>query len=270
MKTGRMYGAAGLLCCVLACALGVACSAAKPDAEQMLQTPQIPAFTKAMGIGEGVLAIEYDREGDAVRFVVRDAHEQLDTFTFRILDGDRLAPATQGRRMTFWVLGENLQEVEEFVRRGSCAAPTPLTVQSAADLGGHYHNLGVIEFDGRIVIVLWSEQGKQVYANVESGAGVSGFAAADFGGIRIRLTATERKVLCCVDCGGSGVCCCDGGTKCVAKDREVQCRKGDKVVEWCWCDGSNCGCRTVDSHEGEHNDSDDESTEVPGMGNQEE
>ena len=270
MKAKGVCGVAALSYAITALTVGGACSAGEPaiQVQQTVQQAEMPSFTKVMGIGEGVLTVQYQREGDAVSLLIADATEPLDAFTLNVAGEGGLAPATKRNRITVWTLGDNLQEVEQFVKRGFYGDPTQLTEENAADLTGYYYsNVIVIEYGGALTIAVWSNDGQHVYTNEESPA-VFGFAAADFSGIPIRKTATERKMECCVDCGGSSSCCCDGGDSCTSTDREVKCKKGVKTIERCWCSGSDCACQALQVWwDGETIQ--DESSDGPGMGNQE-
>lgn len=62
--------------------------------------------------------------------------------------------------------------------------------------------------------------------------------------IFVRRHATEpgssfRAASCCISCGGSGHCCCDG-TPCHTTDRTAVC-----PTESCACQGSNCACKSA-------------------------
>ena len=273
MKAKRTCGVSGLVCCVVACAVGAACSAGEARPKGAFGDVQAPSFTKMVGIGEGAFSVTPEWDGDVLRLVVWDANGPCDSFGLKMADDKRLVPTNTDRRMTFWLVDDGVGEIVDFIKRGLYRNPIPLTTKTVEELDGHYRYVAAIEYGGKVTLALGLQDGMAVYANVDPGVpAFFSFATEVFDGLDgmlVRYAGEGLRLQCCINCGGTGQCCCTKGDSCKKTEHDAKCYKGKKLVEKCWCEGSDCSCEALTVC-WNGNTMDDQSSDGPGMGNQEE
>lgn len=227
---------------------GMACAGQNPTIQELVQGMEPVTCSVLKGVGEGALEIQQEMEEGIWNFHLRDANGQRDTFTFRVEEDGTLNPITDRNLMTFWVTTDDITSaVEAFVRGGFYYNPVPLTTGVVMD--GHYDAIAVLQEGARVTIAVFSSEGTAVYANVpEGGAAFFGVAREAFDGL---VLGDDRNMSCCVTCGPTSKCCCDGGDSCATDDvkQEATCFKGGKPIERCWCRGSSCGCQLCTADE---------------------
>ncbi len=241
----------------------VACGQS-PRLADLLQDVKPVTCATVKGAAEGTLRFTQTTEQGLLHLELWDADGRIDSFHFSVQPEGNLHPMVTKNRMTFWDTGSQEQAIRAFVQRGFYLTPKPFTAD--VSLNAYYDAAAILQEGDSTTIALFSGDEVQVYANMpEGGPAFFGIAAHAFDGI---YGGSIKAITCCVQCGPTSSCCCNGGDKCVTDDikRTAGCYKNNKLVEWCACDGSSCGCQVVEYKGGGVGGTWDESPDDPGVG----